>query len=783
MERNQVVGVHRIDDVELGERIVGAVLVEFRRRVAGEVLAPEYAVGDGAAERRQVGDGVLYPRDDVRRGVDGTDGGVFCYLAPPAYLEGVGDGGAGIRVAYGADDAGSEAGGLLDDITLLGGAGERVEAVVLDEFGVEVAVGAARAVAELIVDVVAKSLDGGGGEADVAVCEDVLGCPGAVPEAYFGDAALEEVSGDAVPGRGVAGELDVESVGAGGAAAENRNARHGVVAEVLIRERGAELRILLDTDDAVGRNELRRHGHRLGSIDVDAERSAVERGGEVRPDVGLRRAGRETERRVGRVLHFAEQVAGSIDAESEVHADYAVGVGVVPTGVVAGAADDILVGAGRRLLRTHPSLHGELLEEVIAVGAAAGVLIGERDAGFARAAEPDALAARQVDRVLRIARLLHRLAHLHVVAAPVVVRIVTFVLLEREEVGADAGERDRCAQAGIGEEVVVVEPDVGGRVHERDIRPPLIHVGADGRLVDALAGGGVSVGDGLVDVGGDHRISVDVVRLGTGRVGHPERRRIGVVRVGGGQIGGERLFVVAQAVAVGIAHSLAHHPREAHRVVCGPLGVVPADPTVAHSGDVAVGVGNHVLDVGRVVRRENAAVVVGDCRRVDVADAAENRVEAVEELVVVVHAVLVCIPEARVGADVAAGPVRRVGSDVVDGFEPGCDKEDAVEVDDGGVVRVVLNDDSGVFRTVRVEQDFTVLVRVGRVVYFSRDVAGEGRSGVVGGKNVACFIVGLLRIAPEKVEVFVLGKDRVGAGGDAGGSGAGRREHIVVMQA
>ena len=262
-----------------------------------------------------------------------------------------------------------------------------------------------------------------------------------------------------------------------------------------------------------------------------------------------------------------------------------------------------------------------------------------------------------------------------------------------------------------------------------------------------------------------------------------KRRRIGVVRVGGGQIGGERLFVVAQAVAVGIAHSLAHHPREAHRVVCGPLGVVPADPTVAHSGDVAVGVGNHVLDVGRVVRRENAAVVVGDCRRVDVADAAENRVEAVEELVVVVHAVLVCIPEARVGADVAAGPVRRVGSDVVDGFEPGCDKEDAVEVDDGGVVRVVLNDDSGVFRTVRVEQDFTVLVRVGRVVYFSRDVAGEGRSGVVGGKNVACFIVGLLRIAPEKVEVFVLGKDRVGAGGDAGGSGAGRREHIVVMQA
>ena len=111
-----------------------------------------------------------------------------------------------------------------------------------------------------------------------------------------------------------------------------------------------------------------------------------------------------------------------------------------------------------------------------------------------------------------------------------------------------------------------------------------------------------------------------------------------VLRVG--HVDEQRLVRVAQAVAVGVGLGNAHRPRELHRVVDELLLRLPVRPGV-------VGGGEH-----RAVRK-HGAVCAGD--HVVSGRPAKKRVEAVEQLVVVVHAVLVGVPHARIGADVAGG--------------------------------------------------------------------------------------------------------------------------------
>ena len=199
------------------------------------------------------------------------------------------------------------------------------------------------------------------------------------------------------------------------------------------------------------------------------------------------------------------------------------------------------------------------------------------------------------------------------------VRVVALVLLKREHPGLLVRRR-----------IIRVVPDPG-------------------------VGAGCKVGHHRIWI---HLVVLDrVARLGRrGGVRHPQRRRVRVHGHRRGEIHEKGLVAVDDAVAVGVGLRRAHHPRILHRVV-GRVAVAerrhhrPARPAVAPPADLAlVGLGDHVV-------RDHAV------RRV--ADMAEQRVEAVEDFVVVVHAVTVRVEHARIrGAvpprlvDIAQGELR-----------------------------------------------------------------------------------------------------------------------------
>ena len=98
----------------------------------------------------------------------------------------------------------------------------------------------------------------------------------------------------------------------------------------------------------------------------------------------------------------------------------------------------------------------------------------------------------------------------------------------------------------------------------------------------------------------------------------------------------QHLLVVPEAVAVGIAIGGTHQPREAYRIKLRLAFVRPSNPGVMAWGYLQCCGGRN--DVLTAVR-----------------GGTKDGVEAVEELVVVVHAIVIGIPQARIGTNVAAG--------------------------------------------------------------------------------------------------------------------------------
>ena len=478
----------------------------------------------------------------------------------------------------------------------------------------------------------------------------------AVPEAHFVDAALEEIvrKGRPAPRR----LAEVERGRAGRTPAQHRHARQHRVARAHAAHR---LAVEADRLDAVGGDERRAQRAGADAVDVDRERHAIVGRREVHPRVVRQHAARHAAGILGRVLEFRKGTAVRVDAEREVEADDRVGVGVVPAAVVGRAAENVLLGAGDGVLGPHPRLDRELLEEIHAEAVALGRHERGRHARIGRAAEPDALATGGIAVVQRIARRLGRHLQFDGVAASVVVGIIALVLLERydvvvvgavEEVAFREYEREErrghlallVVGRVVGELIAVVERRVGRARDHLD----RIFVAARQRHRHAVeAAGGVLVPD-VVAIRVLHG-HPDRDRVGRDRrVGHPQRRRVGVQRARRSHIGQQRLFVVPETVAVGIALGRAHQPRRAQRIVDGGLGVVPAVPGVPPRVDGIAGrLGNHVL-------ADNVARLV-------LAHLAQQRVQAVEQLVEVVHAVVVGIPLARIGAEVHVRVVDQAG--------------------------------------------------------------------------------------------------------------------------
>ena len=122
------------------------------------------------------------------------------------------------------------------------------------------------------------------------------------------------------------------------------------------------------------------------------------------------------------------------------------------------------------------------------------------------------------------------------------------------------------------------------------------------------------------------------------------------------QVRRDAFGVVPEAVAVGIGLACAHRPRIAERIK-GRGGLerrrIGDAARHAHERDDAVEVGmgplvpERVVEGGRTPGKGN--YVLGPC-----SGRAKERVEAVEHLVVVVHAVAVSVGETRIGRDVDA---------------------------------------------------------------------------------------------------------------------------------
>ena len=140
-----------------------------------------------------------------------------------------------------------------------------------------------------------------------------------------------------------------------------------------------------------------------------------------------------------------------------------------------------------------------------------------------------------------------------------------------------------------------------------------------------------------------------------------------------GDVGEYALLVVPHAVAVGVDHRRTHGPRIQDRVVClrrrypvvpgrrhavaareaGERGIYPLVVPGVEPGKRQLA---HSLDVRHVeLGRDYVAALAGHPRRVGCRGGrrAEQRVEAVEHLVVVVHSVAVGVGDSRVGRRVA----------------------------------------------------------------------------------------------------------------------------------
>ena len=113
----------------------------------------------------------------------------------------------------------------------------------------------------------------------------------------------------------------------------------------------------------------------------------------------------------------------------------------------------------------------------------------------------------------------------------------------------------------------------------------------------------------------------------------------------------ERLLAVADAVAVGVGLRRADHPRVLDRVDI-PVGNLAREPILRHHRPSGPGVAPEA-DLAAIGSGNHVACQIRHAFRSRVGDRAEERVEAMEQLVVVAHVVEVRVPHPRVGGGVA----------------------------------------------------------------------------------------------------------------------------------
>ena len=618
-------------------------------------------------------DGVVHPRHRVAVVVDllrVLEDAVADYGVPPADLHG---GSADVAVDHGGH-VGHEAGGQLLHVLRLGCAGERGKRIVLYQLGrkhlaVGVGIVAARAARILqirghahlgnLVDCVART----------EVGLNLRRRPRAVPDAHFVERAFVEIGRDVVPRNRLGGLLRTEGGGSARAAAQHGCGGNGMVGHHREVRRRVGLRILHNAGYAVGRYERRLLGGDFGAVHVYLKLGAVEGGGDMGPcGVGEIRT-LDVHATVGGVVELGERPAVGGEADREVVADHRHRVGEIPAGVVRRTRNGVLRRARRGGFGPQPRLDRELLEEVCVarVVLARRRRVGYCDALRTLAAERDALAAGRIEEVLRVARRLDHALLLGAVGLPVGVCVVAFVDLECVRVrrrpavaGVVFGVAGILRRTGPWREVVL--GDVRRRAVDR--HPAVRH-----RILDYIAhdnplvvrqlehgavgecNGGYHDRVGVRLAGRDRYLS-----FGDGRVGHPQRSRVGMCRARSREVGEQSLFLVPYAIAVGVARSGAHHPRIAHGIVGQRFVVLPADETVAIGVDAAaVRFGDHVggvLDGHHLQHSERC----GKLADAEFANLAENRVEAVEQFVEVVHAVGIAIPQTRIGRHVAGRP-------------------------------------------------------------------------------------------------------------------------------
>ena len=611
------VRVGRVREQERGEAAA-------RRRLhAGEVRAPVLRIQRGTIVNRQMADKVLDARQDlvlrVHRAVDGE-------VAPPADFQ-------IDRLAVDADivrHALREACRLRNHVDFVDGARHRREVVDLEEFGRH-AIVAARTVNPLVEDRIAVSLDVGQRVTAGNIVADVHAGTGAVPDANFVHVTLEE-GPERIPRRLVGGgkRTHIERL-----RTHEHRAGNGGVAVLKTR---AGVAGLLQTDvHTVRRNHrhaVRMRGGGVLVIQVQRQRGAIERERDMHPlafDQHLLESHMSHAAVDGPALELTIEVGLAVgvelDADAEVPTDRRNVVRERRRIVVGHALQDDLLA--RDILGADPSLDRELLQHVVLVGVRTELRAHEGRQRAVLPREPHRLAAVRITEVQGI-RGGHDLLRLFSgVAREVAIRVVAFVLFEREL----EGTRLALADKPLDPQGVAI--------------PQLAQVG----------------------IGTPSRVQLVVLRHEAGTVqpaaallrravGHPQRGR---VRMRGGRrdvVHEERLVRVADAIAIGVALGRTDHPRILHRIELVGTGLVesllvPTRPRVVPGRNLlAIDIRDAVVNQVAHARDAHGRRQIAGGR---IGRAAQQRVQTVEQLIVVVHAVVIRVPLARIRRGVASG--------------------------------------------------------------------------------------------------------------------------------
>ena len=549
-----------------------------------------------------------------------------------------------------------EAGRLLRHVGGIDRTRELGERVVLDKLHRERARFAGGAPEPGLGDLVAVGLDIGQSQHLLVVVLDFGLGAYAIPGAHFVHIALEEVGKALFPAEVLgldAGQIvgvKAKLLHARELQAGAHDERAGIEVEHFDRPH-ARCILQWHAQTIGGRH---RGGHfALGcAVLVETQHRTIVGERQVRPGAGHHGAAHG---------HYATRVAGGgrrgivvvvhavelavLHAQAEVGARPAVDetLGHGAPRVHGDALQDYAVAGG---IGVDPRFHRKLAEQVAAglgvLGAAVlDAVLGEHHRAHAilEPREVHRLAALGILRIERIGGGEYAIHKLEAVAAGIAVGIVAFVLFK----GVHIAGHKVVGHARRGFFVIVLDLDgavVGGR-HDGAVN--VVH-GVGGGLGDRKPVGMVVVG--AVQVG-RHAVVLTGQRVLAAPIGHPPRARVGM---GGGRlerVDRNHLGGVPEAVAVGVGFGQAIEPRIQAKV---PRLLLPA----------GIGI---LLDVGHYPQKIGAdAGCVGDVDKiapvVAVGGAAGNRVEAVEELVVVVHAVGIGIVQLRIGAQIHGGGKR-----------------------------------------------------------------------------------------------------------------------------